>query len=148
MVQLEPRIALMLLCLAVSASGAPWQPLRTACAEADAVVLGTVEPVVMTDTQILLSLKVDTVIKGPLAENSTATVSWLGSLSAARMSPSHYRALWFLRNRPTVGWEIMRVGGPKAPIIASGLALPPFGASQNRPSRPGNLTATDQFGPL
>ena len=132
--QRKQRIAFVFLCLTLSAFGAPWQPLRTACGEADAVVLGTVEPVVMTDAQVLLSLTIDTVVKGPLAASSTVTVRWPGSLTAARMGPPNYRALWFLRNRPSAGWEIMTIGGPKTPIFASGLALPPFGPGKNKSS--------------
>ena len=127
--------AIVSLCLASQTIGAPpGQLLQNACAESDGVVLGTVEPVVLSTASAVFTLTVDGVIKGPLTEKSAVTVSWPGSLTAARMSPSHYRALWFLRSKPSVGWEIMPVGGPNAPLYASGLALVPSAKGLASPS--------------
>ncbi len=127
--------AIVSLCLAAHTIGAPpGQLLQNACAESDGVVLGTVEPVVLSTASAVFMLNVDGVIKGPFTEKSAVTVSWPGSLTAARMSPSHYRALWFLRSKPSAGWEIMPVGGPNAPLYASGLAVAPSAKSLAGPS--------------
>ena len=117
---------ILAICSATLATAAPGQLLQTACNESDAVVLGTVEPVLLTAAPAVFTLAIDDVIKGPLAEKSNVTVSWPGSLTAARMSPSHYRALWFLRSKTSIGWEIMPIGGPNAPLFASGLAAAPL----------------------
>jgi hypothetical protein len=113
-----------MVCLVANTAAAQGELLRTACATADGVVLGTIEPIVLTSKPATFVLAIDRVIKGALSANTTLTVSWPGSLTAARMSPSHYRALWFLRSSPSAGWEISPIGGPNAPLFASGLAVP------------------------
>ena len=135
MTHLRPILRAMCFCLAVNANAAPpGRHLQTACAESDAVVLGTVEPVVLTSAPAIFSLSVDTLIKGQIAKGSSVTVSWPGSLTGAKMNPGHYRAVWFLRSGKTssTAWEIMPISGLNAPMFASGLALPPSGGDGTR----------------
>lgn len=123
MTLIRPVLLIILACAAANAG--PQGQLRTACETADAVVLGRIDPLVLTSAPASFLLTVDGVITRTTPRNSVLTITWPGSLTAARMSPPKYRALWFLRNTPSGVPEISPVGGPRAPLFASGLALPP-----------------------
>lgn len=113
--------------VAASVAAAQGQLLKTACDTAEAVVIGTIEPVAVTSPPALFTIAVDTTIKGVLTPGAVVTSAWLGSLTAAKMRPGHYRALWFLSRNGAGMWEISAIGGPNAPLFASGLAIPPAG---------------------
>lgn len=98
--------------------------LETACNRSDAVVLGVIEPVLLTPPFATFTIAVDRVLKGDVGLNTSLNVTWPGSLTGARMRPQHYRALWFLQKTSAGGWEISPISGRKAPIYASGLAVP------------------------
>ncbi len=113
------------LALATANAAGPHRRLRTACETADAVVSGSIEPVVLTSSPASFTLTVDGTVKGAPRKDAVLTVTWPGSLAAARTTAGRYRALWFLRQAPFGFLEILPIGGPNAPIFASGLALPP-----------------------
>lgn len=100
--------------------------LQDACRLAASVILGTVETVVVSSSPAKITIRVDRVVSGPVAANSIISATWPGSLVAAKMTPSRYRALWFLSTASPSGWEIMPIGGPNAPLFASALAISPL----------------------
>lgn len=122
-------LSVIAMCIMTGSAAGQGRLLQTACTDADAVVVGTIQPVLLTSTPALFTIAVDTVIKGEVSSHTTVTVSWPGSLTAARMRPDQYRALWFLHKTGSGGWEISPIGGTKAPLFASGLAVPPAGQS-------------------
>jgi hypothetical protein len=111
--------------------------LQAACASADAVVIGTVEPVSLAAPPAQFTLTVDSVIKGDLGSAIALLVSWPGSLISARVAPEHYRALWFLQKNGSGNWQILPLGGPNAPLYASGLAVRQGGQSDSAPTSGG-----------
>lgn len=124
-----PSVFFLPLALVTANAAGPHGLLRTACETADAVVTGSIEPVVLTSSPASFRLTVDGTVKGALRKDAVLAVTWPGSLGAARATAGRYRALWFLRQPPSGFLEILPIGGPNAPIFASGLALPPASPS-------------------
>lgn len=114
-------------------AAAPGQRLRSACADADAVIVGIADPVAADSSPALLAVAVEDVVKGALRANTSLTVTWPGSLTSVRVAPRRYRALWFLKN-DAGRWEIMPIGGRNAPHFASGLSVPASAAAASQSS--------------
>ncbi len=124
------------LLVATGVAAAQGQILKTACDSAEAVITGTIEPVTVTSYPAVFTIAVDTTIKGALTPGAVITSVWPGSLTAAKMRPDRYRALWFLTRNGTGMWEILAIGGPNAPLFASGLSIPTVdkGSSIQKPA--------------
>lgn len=118
-------VAVLAIAAAAPLLGAIPNPLQSACASADAVIVGTVnsQPAGAVADSPLVSVGIDSVIRGDFTPGSSLLVKWPGLAVAVRGEP--YRALLFLVRPPGGGWQIMPIGGPKGPLAASAVTLVP-----------------------
>lgn len=112
-------------CIGVMAAARPGKVLQQACLDAQNVFLGTIESTVASAPPARFTIRVDEVVSGQVASKAIVRASWPGSLVGSRTVSAGYQALWFLRQTSSVAWEILPIGGLKAPIFASVLAVPP-----------------------
>lgn len=110
--------------------------LRKACGAADSVVVGTVQSTRGSGNPAVLQLNIESVIKGDLSPLTTTAVRWPGSLMSIQLTADNYRGLWFLNRAPSGLWEVDPIGGLRAPLFASGLAVVPGDRSDRGTAAP------------
>ncbi len=95
------------------------------CIQADAVVVGKLTWISASPPNVSLVLTATRILKGPFTPNSRISLNWSSNQERITRDPIDGEAIWFLRSSPLIGWEIIPIVGPHAPLFASGLAVTP-----------------------